>query len=313
MPAAEFEEIQKHNGADTAKARQAIACRIDIAYGPDEMQKLDVYYPGMQAARDGSVGARPPSRSSTARTTRDIAPGDARAADPASPRAGYSEKGGFPVLVDIHGGGWRAGSKNGRGFPAETFVPKGFVWVTVDYGLAPKHKIAAIVDHVRSAFAWTYQNVKDYGGDPERIYVCGHSAGGHLTGMLLVDGWHAKYGVLTDAIKGAVASSGVFDMEALVHAPRGYNDELGMTLADARAHSPYYHLPKRACPIIVTYGGNETREFVRQSRAFARAWREAGLSVTEIECKGDHHFSIARTFVDPRSELHKAAMKMIGL
>ena len=271
VPAAEFEEIQKHNGADTAKARQAIACRIDIAYGPDELQKLDVYYPGEKGS------------------------------------------GGFPVLVDIHGGGWRAGSKNGRGFPAETFVPKGFVWVTVDYGLAPKHKIAAIVDHVRSAFAWTYQNVKDYGGDPERIYVCGHSAGGHLTGMLLVDGWHAKYGVLTDAIKGAVASSGVFDMEALVHAPRGYNDELGMTLADARAHSPYYHLPKRACPIIVTYGGNETREFVRQSRAFARAWREAGLSVTEIECKGDHHFSIARTFVDPRSELHKAAMKMIGL
>jgi arylformamidase len=271
VPAAEFDAIQQRNGADTAKTRTKIPCRIDIAYGPDELQKLDVYYPGEKGG------------------------------------------GGYPVLLDIHGGGWRQGSKNGRGYPADTLVPKGLVWMTTDYGLAPKHKIAGIVDHVRNAFAWAYTNAKDFGGDPNRIYVCGHSAGGHLTGMLLVDGWHATYGVPADAIKGAIPSSGVFDMEALVHAPMGYNDELGMTLAEARAHSPYYHLPKKSCPIIVTWGDNETREFVRQSRAFAKAWRDAGLSVTEIECKGDHHFSIARTFVDPKSALNRAVLEMIGL
>jgi len=266
-----FDEIQQQNGIDTAKARKAIPCAIDISYGPDELQKLDVYHP-----KD-------------------------------------KRSGGYPVLVDIHGGGWRAGSKNGRGFPAETLVPEGLVWATIDYGLAPKHKIAAIVDHVRSALAWVHKNIATYGGDPERIYVCGHSAGGHLTGMLLTEGWHARYGVPETVIKGAIASSGVYDMEALVHAPRGYNDELGMSLVQARAHSPYYHLPQRACPLIVAWGSDETREFVRQSRDFATAWRDAGLNMSAIECKGDHHFSIARTFIDPTSPLNKAVLKMVGI
>ena len=271
VPPAEFEAIQKRNGADTARTRTIIPCKIDIPYGPDELQKIDVYYP-----RDKKAG-------------------------------------GHPVVLDIHGGGWRRGSKNGRGFPAEALVPKGAIWATVDYGLAPKYKIAAIVDQVRAALAWVYKNAAEFGGDRNRITVTGHSAGGHLAAMLLVEGWHAKHGVPEGVIKGAIASSGVYDMEAVARAPRGYNDELGMDLAEARAHSPIHHLPKRACPLIIAYGLGETREFVRQSRAFAKAWRDAGLTVAEIECPGDHHFTIDRTFIDPKTPLHKAAMKMIGL
>lgn len=266
-----FAEIQQRNGADTAEARKTIPCKIDIAYGPDELQKLDIYWPKDKKA------------------------------------------GGYPVFFDIHGGGWRAGSKNGRGFPASILVPQGLVWVTIDYGLAPKYKIDQIVDHVRSAFAWVFKNISNYGGDTTRIYIGGHSAGGHLTGMLLTDGWRAKYGVPDNAIKGAVASSGVFDMEALVGATAGFNDQLGMTKDVARAHSPYHHLPKTSCPLIVTYGGNETDEFRRQSIDFAKAWQAAGLSGTLIEAKGDHHFSIARTAVDPKSPLYQATVKMLGL
>ncbi len=265
------EELQKQNGVDTARTRARIPCRIDVAYGLDPLQKLDIY---------GPITKR---------------------------------SGGYPVVIDIHGGGWRGGSKNGRGFPAETLVPKGLVWVTIDYGLAPTHKIDGIVDHVRTAVGWVFKNIAEHGGDPNRITVCGHSAGGHLAGTLLMPGWHAAYGVPDTIFKGICASSGVYDMEALVGATSGYNDALGMTKAEARAHSPIYHLPQRACPLIVAYGGRETDEFKRQSRAFAQACKDAGLAVTEIECVDDHHFSIARTQVDPASALNKALLKMIGL
>lgn len=266
-----FEEMQKQNGIDTARTRAAIPCEIDVAYGPEPQQKLDIYRPK-----------------------------DTRA-------------GGYPIVIDIHGGGWRGGSKNGRGFPAESLVPKGIVWITIDYGLAPSYRIDQIVDHVRSAVAWVHKHAAKYGGDPTRIYACGHSAGGHLAGTLLMDGWHAKYGVPSDIFKGICLSSGVYDLEALVGATSGYNDDLKMSKDDARAHSPYYHLPKRACPVIVTYGGKETDEFKRQSRDFAKALSGAGLAAEMIECSSDNHFTIARTHVDPTSALNKAFLKLIGL
>jgi arylformamidase len=102
-------------------------------------------------------------------------------------------------------------------------------------------------------------------------------------------------------------------LEALVHAPRGYNDELQMTLDVARTHSPILHLPKRAIPLVVTYGGKETDEFRRQSQAFAKAWTAAGLTCELIECPEDNHFTIGRTFCDPGSALNKAVLKLIGL
>jgi arylformamidase len=267
----DHEEIQKRNGADTAHARKTIPCEIDVAYGAEPLQKLDIYYPGEKRS------------------------------------------GGYPVVIDVHGGGWRGGSKNGRGWPAESLVPKGCVWTTIDYGLAPAYRIDQIVDHVRGAVAWVYKNIAKYGGDPDRIIVCGHSAGGHLAGTLLMEGWHTRYGVPMDVLKGVCLSSGVYDMEALVGATSGYNDELQMTKEVARAHSPYHHLPKQSPPLVIAWGDKETQEFMRQSRDFAKAWADAGLKVETFECRGDHHFSIARTQADSNSAFGKAFVKMIGI
>jgi arylformamidase len=218
-----------------------------------------------------------------------------------------------PVLIDIHGGGWTAGSKNGRAFPAEAIVPKGVMWVPIDYGLAPDFKLDAIVDHVRSAVAWTYKNIARYGGDPNRIYVSGNSAGGHLVGTYLIPGWQAKYGVPDDVIKGACAMSGVYDMNAVRLAAEGPNSALKMDEAEATRNSPILNLPKRSCPIIVSYGAPELPEFKRQGADFAKAWKSAGLSVTEIVVPGAHHFAMSREFANADSELHQAMMRMIGV
>ena len=216
-----------------------------------------------------------------------------------------------PILVDIHGGGWRSGSRNIRSFPASSVTKAGVMWVPIDYGLAPNYSIHQMVDHVRSAIVWLYHNVSKYGGDPSKLYVSGNSAGGHLTGCILMPDWHKNYGVPSDIIKGACAISGVYDLQALVHAEYGYNDELGMDIETAKNFSPLFNLPTKGCPLIVSYGAPEPNEFRRQSRVYYEAWKDGGFPATEIVVNGAHHFAMSRQMSDPNSALFQAVTKMI--
>jgi arylformamidase len=213
---------------------------------------------------------------------------------------------GHPVLVDVHGGGWHRGSKNGRGFPAASLTPKGLVWVPIDYRLVPAASLAEMIDDVRAALAWIYANVADYGADANRICVTGHSAGAQLAAMVLMDGWHADHGVPRDVVKGSCLVSGVYDMQPMAHS-------FGISAAEARRYTPYLNPPSSGCPAIFSYGSLEHSEMGRQSRAFAQMWRDAGFVADEIECPGDDHFSIARTLADPASPLNQALLKMMGL
>ena len=216
-----------------------------------------------------------------------------------------------PILVDIHGGGWRSGSRNIRSFPASSVTKAGVMWVPIDYGLAPNYSIHQMVDHVRSAIVWLYHNVSKYGGDPSKLYVSGNSAGGHLTGCILMPDWHKNFGVPSDIIKGACAISGVYDLQALVHAEYGYNDELGMDIETAQNFSPLFNLPTKGCPLIVSYGAPEPNEFRRQSRVYYEAWKGVGFPATEIVVNGAHHFAMSRQMSDPNSALFQAVTKMI--
>ena len=216
-----------------------------------------------------------------------------------------------PILVDIHGGGWRSGSRNIRSFPASSVTKAGVMWVPIDYGLAPNYSIHQMVNHVRSAIVWLYHNVSKYGGDPSKLYVSGNSAGGHLTGCILMPDWHKNFGVPSDIIKGACAISGVYDLQALVHAEYGYNDELGMDIETAQNFSPLFNLPTKGCPLIVSYGAPEPDEFRRQSRVYYEAWKGGGFPATEIVVNGAHHFAMSRQMSDPNSALFQAVTKMI--
>ena len=216
-----------------------------------------------------------------------------------------------PILVDIHGGGWRSGSRNIRSFPASSVTKSGVMWVPIDYGLAPNYSIHQMVGHVRSAIVWLYHNVSKYGGDPSKLYVSGNSAGGHLTGCILMPDWHKNFGVPSDIIKGACAISGVYDLQALVHAEYGYNDELGMDIETAQNFSPLFNLPTKGCPLIVSYGAPEPNEFRRQSRVYYEAWKDGGFPATEIVVNGAHHFAMSRQMSDPNSALFQAVTKMI--
>jgi carboxylesterase type B len=117
-----------------------------------------------------------------------------------------------PIQMFFHGGGWQGGDKATRAYPAKWFGAKGVVWASVNYRLAPRATLDEIVDDARHALQWIYENAGTFGGDRNRIFVTGNSAGGHLTGCLLMPGWKGDYGLPDDVIKGATTLSGVFDM-----------------------------------------------------------------------------------------------------
>ena len=220
------------------------------------------------------------------------------------------ETGDAPILVFIHGGYWFFNSKDPRRFPAREFVPRGIAWAPINYRLAPTVPMSDIVADVRNAVKWLYEHGAQFGCDPERIYVSGNSAGGHLTAELLSDDWPEQYGLPADVVKGACAISGLYDLEPLLECEP--NEKLRLDLASAKRHSPIYHLSGQPTPTIIACGGNESAEFRRQTAAYADILKEAGYPVTHIEVAGHDHFSIIGELANPESPLFQAVIGMIA-
>ena len=220
------------------------------------------------------------------------------------------ETDGAPILVFIHGGYWFFNSKDPRRFPAREFAPRGIAWVPINYRLAPAVTMPDIVADVRNAVQWLYQHGAEYGCDPDRIYVSGNSAGGHLTAELLSDDWPGQYGLPADVVKGACAISGLYELEPLLECEP--NEKLRLDLESARHYSPIYHLSGQPTPAIIACGANESDEFRRQTAAYADILKEAGYPVTHIEVAGHDHFSIIGELANPASPLFRAVTGMIA-
>ena len=218
--------------------------------------------------------------------------------------------GAAPVFIFIHGGYWRMLSQKESSFMAPNMVENGIAVVTVNYSLAPDASIDTIVRQCREAIAWTSRNAADFGGDPDRIFVCGSSAGGHLTGMMVAGGWHDDLGIPADTIKGAVPLSGLHDLEPLRHSC--VNEWAKLDADSARRNSPVHHLPQNLCPLILSYGGSETAEFKRQSQILADAWRAAGGEADLFEHTARNHFDIVFDLCDADSLLGRKVFDMIG-
>ncbi len=218
---------------------------------------------------------------------------------------------GLPVLIDIHGGGWCMGSKEPRAIPAEPVMKHGMVWVSINYGFAPKHTLDAIIDHVRQAIGWLYRNIASYGGDPERMYSTGNSAGAHLAATALMPGWHDAHKVPHDVIKGAICVSGVYDMQSICFANIESKEALKLSLDDAKRGSPLYHLPNHAPKVILAYGQNEPPGYSLEAKAYAKALASAGKEAKVIEVANVDHFPIMNEFLNVEGELFKALLIMI--
>jgi arylformamidase len=236
------------------------------------------------------------------------APGPAGTLDIFLPPAG---RGPAPVQVFVHGGYWMALDKADFDFVARAFQPAGAAVVVVNYPLIPAVDMDELVRQVRASVAWVYRNASTFGGDRERIFVSGHSAGGHLVAMLLATDWPAFDGLSADVVKGGAGLSGLYDLEPIRLCY--LNDTLHLTPDTARRHSPVHLPPATRSPLLLPVGGLEGSEYLRQTTDLAAAWRARGVPVEVREMAGIDHFSIVSQLEDPRSELGRAILRQMGL
>ena len=262
---------QAHVSKRRALWSESIRTRLKpdrIAYGPTEIEKVDIY-----------------------KTTRWNA----------------------PIQVFLHGGAWRGGSAKDSAYAAEMFVTAGAHFIAVDFVSVDNAdgNLMTMADQVRRAVAWVYKNAAQFSGDPNRLYLSGHSSGAHLAGVVLVTDWQKDFGLPPDIVKGGVLMSGMYDLKAVGLSKRSkyvnFTDEIGQALSTQR------HLDKLNTPIIVAHGTLESPEFQRQTREFAAAVKTAGKPVQFIVVEGYNHFELPETFGNPYGLLGRAALEQMKL
>ena len=218
---------------------------------------------------------------------------------------------GSPVLVYIHGGYWRALGKRDQSFIAPPFVEAGAMVALPGYALCPAVGIEQIVMQMVQALAWVYRHAAAHGGDPDRIVVAGHSAGGHLATMMLACDWRAVAADLpADLVKAALPVSGLYELEPLRHAPFLAPD-LQLTAASARRLSPAA-MPEPATGRLATVvGGDESEEFLRQAALIGSVWPRTVIAAERVP--GRNHMSVLSELVDSRSATHRLGLSLLGL
>ena len=209
---------------------------------------------------------------------------------------------GAPIWLFIHGGYWYSLDKSDFSYVADGMAPHGVATAVNNYVLAPHGDMDEIVRQNRAAAAWLWRHAAEFGGDPNRIYATGHSAGGHLAAMLLATDWPAFGADLPPGlVKGACAISGLFELEPL---RLSYlNDTLRLDAAMAARNSPALLDYPRPASLFVVVGEDESDEYHRQSRDMAAKWRRLGHPCAELVPKDLDHFAIVDSLIDPDADL----------
>jgi arylformamidase len=254
---------------DSAAARQALPCHLGIPYGNSgAAETLDVF----PAASRG------------------------KAKRPA------------PVMVFIHGGYWRSLDKADHSFVAPAFTQAGACVVITNYSLCPTVTMEQLVLQQVQALAWVYRHIAQYGGDPQRISVVGHSAGGHLAAMMLACQWKRAANDLPQyLVRNALSLSGLHDLEPLRHSPYIQGD-LRLTPSQVSRCSPaYFAAPKGQLTALC--GADESEEFLRQNRLIQQAWGPACVPICE-DIPGKNHFSVLEALCTPGQRAHELACRL---
>lgn len=210
-----------------------------------------------------------------------------------------------PVHLFIHGGYWQRNDKSGSSYVARTLVPAAYLTVVTNYGLIPDVTMDTVVEHCRAALEWVYRNAAGFGGDPARISVSGHSAGGHLITMLMATDWAAR-GLPADVIKAGCSISGIYDLEPVRLTSQ--NAAMALTAEEGRRNSPALLPPPATGRLLLAVGDKEGPEFHRQADLQAQAWNNGRAICAVMDVPGQDHFSMAAQVGEPASALSQALL-----
>jgi arylformamidase len=219
------------------------------------------------------------------------------------------------VLVFLHGGYWRGLDKADHSFVAPTFTQTGACVVVPNYALCPTVTVPQIVMQMVRALAWTWRHVSEYGGDPSRITVAGHSAGGHLAAMLLACQWQRWAADLPPRlVRNALSISGLFELESIRRTPHLQAD-LRLTPAQARKASPAWLASPGVAAgrgqLYSVAGGDESQAFLLHNKLIRQAWGRRVVPVCEV-VPGLNHFSMLGALAQPGTRVNSLTAALLA-
>lgn len=210
------------------------------------------------------------------------------------------------ILVFIHGGYWQAMNKSNFRFVVPAFLPHGFTVVIISYPLAPEASMQQIVSSCGKAISWVFDHIAGYGGDPQSIYLAGHSAGAHLALMMNTVSF-ARSGT---SLRGTVALSGLYNLTPIQLS--FVNDKIGMDADTASALSPIHLEPVSNTRILLATGGAESEEYLFQLNEMSMSWKNKLARIETWIGPGLNHFSILTAFADPLSDFHQKTIDWLN-
>ena len=188
-----------------------------------------------------------------------------------------------PIHVHVHGGGWRALTKNDVSFPAPLFVNAGAAYVALNFAVIPVVRLPDMVAQARRAIAWLYENGSKFGGDASRIHVSGHSAGAHMASCLFTTEWQIQFGLPADVLKSGLLMSGMYDLEPVMLSAR--SSYVKLSREEEWLLSALRHIDQISAPITIAIGDNESPEFKRQACTSSTSWKQLRSPSRSFGCR----------------------------
>ncbi|ARV06753.1 esterase [Polaribacter sp. SA4-10] len=218
-----------------------------------------------------------------------------------------------PVVIFIHGGYWTSGNKDIYGFLGRNFGKKKMVTVIPNYTLSPNGNYDTMAKEVAAAIQWTYDNIEKYNGNPDQIFLMGHSAGGHLIALV---GTNPKYLKNTDMIKGIILNDAAgLDMNSyLKKYPPTKNHNYDVTWTKNQDNwkdaSPIYWLSKKVPPFLMFTGTKTYPSIISQNKSFVQKLKTFQPNA-KINFLNKKHVPMMRQFLFPWNKNYKEIIKFI--